>query len=197
LGFEMTEDMVTKGRFAVLAGVSQARVSQYLTDGQISGEAIVGSGHRARIWVAVAMEQLRRNLDAGANGRARVASGGDDGTVEDAIKRARLEQLSLANEHARAVREANAGRYVLADDTRQRMGAIAGRMVGMFEGSLGEFATAIAGKFNVPARDALHVLRTTFRTAAKCRSSSGTICSPILIPNIQSMRTSPAAPVAA
>jgi acyl-CoA reductase-like NAD-dependent aldehyde dehydrogenase len=93
----MAEDIVTKGRFAAIAGISQARVSQYLSDGQISGEAVVGSSHRARIRVAVAMEQLRRNLDVsqhlGANGRARVGSGDDDDTVADAIKRARLEQL--------------------------------------------------------------------------------------------------------
>ena len=161
------EDVVTKGRFAVLAGVSQPRVSQWLAEGQISGDAIVGSGRKARIRVAVAQKQLRRNLDAsqhlGANGRARVASGDDDGTVEDDIKRARLEQLSLANEHARAVREAEAGRYVLVTGVQQEMGRIAGRMVGMFEGSLGELAMAVAGKFNVPARDVLHVLRTTFR----------------------------------
>jgi hypothetical protein len=161
------EDAVTKGRFAVLAGVSQPRVSQWLAEGKISGDAIVGSGPKARIRVAVAQKQLRRNLDAsqhlGANGRARVASGDDDGTVEDDIKRARLEQLSLANEHARAVREAEAGRYVLVTGVQQEMGRIAGRMVGMFEGSLGELAMAVAGKFNVPARDVLHVLRTTFR----------------------------------
>src|SRR5580704_11225869 len=138
------EDVVTKGRFAVLAGVSQPRVSQWLAEGKISGDAIVGSGPKARIRVAVAQKQLRRNLDAsqhlGANGRARVASGDDDGTVEDDIKRARLEQLSLANEHARAVREAEAGRYVLVTGVQQEMGRIAGRMVGMFEGSLGELA---------------------------------------------------------
>jgi hypothetical protein len=163
----MTEDIVSKGRFAAIAGVSAARVTQYLADGQISGEAIVGSGHRARIRVAVALEQLRANLDPsqhlGANGRARVGSGDDDDSVADAIKRARLEQLELANEHARAVREAEAGRYVLADGVTQEMGRIAGRMIGMFEGSLGEFATVIAGKFNVPARDVLHILRTAFR----------------------------------
>jgi hypothetical protein len=144
-----------------------ASVRRGFADGKISGEAIVGSGHRARIRVAMALEQLGRTLDPsqhlGANGRARVGSG-DDGTVEDAIKRARLEQLSLANEHARAVREAEAGRYVLADDARQQLGAIAGRMVSAFEGSLGEMATAIAGKFKVPARDVLHILRTTFHT---------------------------------
>jgi hypothetical protein len=162
----MTEDIVTKGRFAAIAGVSQARVTQCLADGQISGEAIVGSGQRARIRVALAMEQLRRNLDPsqhlGANGRARVSSG-DDGTVEDDIKRARLEQLELANEHARAAREANAGRYVRADDVRQEMGKLAGRMVSAFEGALGEMATAVTAKPNLSPREALHILRTTFR----------------------------------
>lgn len=164
----MTEDIVTKGRFAAIAGVSQARVTQYLADGYISGEAIVGSGHRARIRVAVAMEQLRRNLDPsqhlGANGRARVGSGDDDDTVADAIKRAKLEQLELANEHARAVREAEAGRYVRSDGVQQEMGRIAGRMVGMFEGSLSEMATAVTAKPNLSPREALHILRTTFRS---------------------------------
>ncbi len=162
----MAEDVVTKGRFATIAGISRARVSQYLTDGQISGEAIVGSGHRARIRVAVAMEQLRRNLDVsqhlGANGRARVGSDDEDDTVTDAIKRAKLEQLELANEHARALRAANAGRYVLADTMRQQTGAIAGKMLAIFEGSLSEMATMVAAKSNLPARDALHLLRTTF-----------------------------------
>jgi hypothetical protein len=167
----MTEDIVTKGRFAAIAGVSAARVTQYLADGQISGEAIVGSGHRARIRVAVAMEQLRANLDPsqhlGANGRARVGSGDDDDdddTVADAIKRARLEQLELANEHARAVREAEAGRYVRSDGVQQEMGRIAGRMVGMFEGSLSEMAAAVTAKPNLSPREALHILRTTFRS---------------------------------
>jgi hypothetical protein len=163
----MAEDVVTKGRFAAIAGISRPRVSQYIADGQISGEAIVGSGHRARIRVSVAQAQLRQNLDPsqhlGANGRARVGDADAGDTIADGIKRARLEQLSLANEHARAVREAEAGRYVRADDVRLEMGKIAGRTLTTFEGALGEFATAIAAKSNLPARDVLHILRTTFR----------------------------------
>jgi hypothetical protein len=164
-------DLVTKTKFAEISGVSGAMVSLWIKRRKIYGDAIVGEGRSARIVVDIARAQLKRTLDLsqrlGANGKVKFDDDpetADSSSIEDDIKRARLEQLSLANEHARAVREANAGRYVLADDTRQRMGAIAGRMVGMFEGSLGEFATAIAGKFNVPARDALHVLRTTFRT---------------------------------
>jgi uncharacterized protein (DUF2267 family) len=34
----------------------------------------------------------------------------------------------------------------------------------LFDGALGEFATAIAAHSNLSARDALHLLRTTFRT---------------------------------
>jgi hypothetical protein len=164
-------DLVTKTKFAEISGVSGAMVSLWIKRRKIYGDAIVGEGRSARIVVDIARAQLKRTLDLsqrlGANGKVKFDDDpetADSSSIEDDIKRARLEQLSLANEHARAVREANAGRYVLADDTRRRMGAIAGRMVGMFEGSLGEFATAIAGKFNVPARDALHVLRTTFRT---------------------------------
>ena len=68
------DEIVTKKKFAELTGVLQPRVSQWIKSGQISGDALVGEGHPARIRVAVAMEQLNRNLDPpqhlGANGRA-------------------------------------------------------------------------------------------------------------------------------
>ena len=57
------------------------------------------------------------------------------------------------------------------------MGAIAGRMIGLFEGALGELAMAIAAKSDLPARDALHILRTTFHgireRSAKAESDIG------------------------
>ena len=112
----------------------------------------------------------------GANGKAKINADAvpTADTIEDGIKRARLEQLELANEHARALREAQAGRYARSDDVRQEMGRVAGRMIGMFEGALGELATAIAAKSNLPARDALHILRTTFRTIRERISNTET-----------------------
>lgn len=162
-------DLVTKTKFAEISGVSGAMVSLWIKRKKIYGDAIIGEGRAARIVVDVARQQLKRTLDLsqrlGANGKVKFDDDPETAdTVEDEIKRARLEQLSLANEHARALREAQAGRYILADDARQRMGAIAGRMVGMFEGSLGEMATAVAGKPSLSSRDALHILRTVFRT---------------------------------
>ena len=53
------DHVVSKSSFAELIGVSPARLSQYLAEGRISGEAIVGAGHRARIRVNVAQAQLK------------------------------------------------------------------------------------------------------------------------------------------
>lgn len=49
--------IVTKKGFARLAGVSPGRVPQWLTEGKIGPEALVGAGRTARINVALAMAQ--------------------------------------------------------------------------------------------------------------------------------------------
>ena len=73
------DDVGTKTQFAALAGATPGRVSQWLADGKISPEALVGRGHRARIRVTVALGQLRRNsgrgarASANANGKSRKA----------------------------------------------------------------------------------------------------------------------------
>lgn len=56
-------EAVRKSTFAKLLGVSPGRVSQWLADGAISGDAIVGAGRSARIVVEIANEQLRERLD--------------------------------------------------------------------------------------------------------------------------------------
>jgi hypothetical protein len=163
-----TSDVVTKTKFAEISGVSGAMVSMWIKRRKIYGDAIVGEGRAARIVVDIARQQLRKTLDLsqrlGANGKVKFDDDPETAdTLEDEIKRARLAQLELSNEHARAVREAQAGRYVRSDDIQREMGKIAGRTLAVVEGALGEFATAIAAKSNLPARDALHILRTAFR----------------------------------
>ncbi len=160
------QNAVTKSEFAGLIGVSRGRVSQMLAARQIDGDAIVGEGRSARINVEVARRQLDARLDLGqrlgANGRARLDAESSDPT-DAAIKRQRLAQLELANEKARAEAAASSGRYVEADGARQEMGKIAGRLLASFEGGLPELASALAGHFQLPQRDVLHVLRTAWR----------------------------------
>jgi hypothetical protein len=162
--------VVTKKEFAGLAHVTAGRVSQWLKEGKISGEAIVGHGHRARICVAVAMEQLRRNLDPvqhlGAAGRATVNGNGAavPPVVEDQIKSARLQQLVLSNAAAAAEAAAQSGRYVPAAGARQEMGRVAARLMAAFESSFMEFANALMASPPATSRDALRTLRSTWRS---------------------------------
>lgn len=171
-------DIVTKLAFSSLIGVTPARVSQFLREKKLTGDALVGEGRHARIRVSVATEQLRRNLNVnqrlGANGRAQldfpdaspfapVPSPTAPASIEDDIRRQRLEQLALANERSREDKAARAGLYVKAADVRQELGRLAASMISTFDGALGQFATAIAARSNMSARDALHVLRTESR----------------------------------
>lgn len=67
-------ETMSKGDFAAHIGVSPGRVSQYIAEGKIRGDALEGEGRRARIRTAVAIQQIQRTLDPnqrfGANGTA-------------------------------------------------------------------------------------------------------------------------------
>ena len=58
---------------------------------------------------------------------------------------------------------ARSGRYIRADDARQELGRVASRLMTLFELSLPEFANAVAAKQPASSRDALSVLRATWR----------------------------------
>jgi len=68
---------MSKGEFAAHIGVSPGRISQYIAEGKINGDAIEGAGRYARIRADVAKHQLQRFLDPsqrfGANGAAALA----------------------------------------------------------------------------------------------------------------------------
>jgi hypothetical protein len=176
-------EIATKKQFAEIAGVSAARVSQWLSSGQINGAALVGEGRHARIRTEVALNQLRLRLDADqriANGTARLgrpkgsnsvldntvapSAENAESTLEERLKRQRLEQLELANEKAREEAAARAGTWTRTDDVRREMGRVVGRLVSVFDSALVEFSTAIAARSDLSSRDALHLLRSTWRT---------------------------------
>jgi hypothetical protein len=56
-------DVISKGEFARRRGVSAGRVSQWLSEGKITADAIVGEGRSAQIRESVACAQLRQRLD--------------------------------------------------------------------------------------------------------------------------------------
>ena len=68
----MSDGPISKSDFARLVGVTPGRVTQWISEEKIDGEALVGSGRDAKICVAVAVEQLRERLDV--NNRARASA---------------------------------------------------------------------------------------------------------------------------
>ncbi|ANK73616.1 hypothetical protein FA04_13895 [Ensifer adhaerens] len=70
----LSADTMTKGAFAAHIGVSAGRISQYIAEGKIYGDALEGEGRAAKIRPAVAQSQLQKTLEPsqrfGANGQA-------------------------------------------------------------------------------------------------------------------------------
>lgn len=89
--------------------------------------------------------------------------------IGDAIRQEKLSALKMDNRR-KAVAEAEiSGRLVDADDVKVEMRKIAREVMAMAEGALPEIANATAARFQLPARDVLHLMRTTF---AICRASA-------------------------
>lgn len=179
---ELTE---SKGEFAKRCNVSPGRVSQWIKDGQIGPEALVGEGRSAKILIDVAVQQLQARRDVGqavgngldtrlerpvapvaaVSGSPGASSGPPsvkDPTSEE-IKRERLWALQAANREVREKEAARLGIYTETATVRAEMGRISGQMMRIFEGALPELATAIAAEFKLDARDVTHLLGEQFR----------------------------------
>lgn len=164
---------VSKSEFATALGISAARVSQYIKEGKIDGDALVGEGRSARIRPDVARAQLNSRLDIsqrtgnGLKTRIAPAAAAEDlvpmadaqGGFEDEMRAEKLEQARIQTRKMRADEQARSGRYVLTADASAAMGKLAARIVGVFEGGTPDLAAAIAEKFEVPVRDVTHLLQ--------------------------------------
>lgn len=165
----------TKAEFARIAGVTPGRVSQWLSEGKIGADALVGDGRFARIKVALALNQVRdrrdptqsfaNGLDTRLDGGVEVREPDSSGDlVIDALKQERLKALQLQN--ARLAEEALARRgiYVRADASKAAMVRLAGRMLTVFEASLNELAMDLAADLKVDQRTMHHKMRAAWRS---------------------------------
>lgn len=174
--------ILTKGEFAKRKHRSPACVSNWLAEGKISQAALVGEGHRARIWLEQAEADLAASLspnqqwskDFPANERTSLFPASDTTAPEpvpvsdlelDRARRAKAD-ADKAEYDAEVVRRRlllDNGRFVLTRDVVAQTGKITTRMMTFFENALVELAAAIASKYSLPQRDVLHVLREEFR----------------------------------
>ncbi|MNS17176.1 hypothetical protein D3C72_488460 [compost metagenome] len=188
--------VVSKGDFARMIGVSPGRVSQYISEGKITRDALDGEGVRAKVIVAVAKAQLQDRLDIGqrlGNGIATRLDAAPDlppvlgqgrpsapmlptpGTsFEDRLKAEKLADMEMRNRKAREEERERQGQYTRTDDVRVALGQVASGMLNVFEGALSDFSLAVAAKFEVPQRDVLHLLRAEFRAVRQKAADAAT-----------------------
>ncbi|MFT0892943.1 hypothetical protein [Pseudochelatococcus sp. G4_1912] len=196
----MTEipDVVSRSQFAALCGVSPGRVTQWVKARQIDDAALDGSGRGSKIRVKIAAEQLGIRLNVnqrfGLNGiGTRLPLEEDEApelkhvplipveapkstasTIESRIAAEKLAQAEMTTARMQREEMAARGVYAVSKVAEAEMVRLAASMLTVFEGALSDFASAIAGQFELPSRDVLHLLRQQFRevrerAAATCQ----------------------------
>lgn len=173
--------VVRKSEFAKMRGVSPGRVTQWITEGKIGPDALVGEGRSAQINAPVALAHLRERLDVdqrfGLNGVSTrldnpapllpppgVAAPREiTDSAETQIKAEKLTQAQIQTRRMLQEERAARGVYVRAEEARAEYARIAADFLKTFDGALVDFASALAGRFQVPQRDVLHLLRGEFR----------------------------------
>jgi phage terminase Nu1 subunit (DNA packaging protein) len=101
-------EVVSKTEFARSVGVSPARVSQWLRDGTVSQEALLGHGRHARVKVDLALEMLRNRLDlarSATSSRGRTKLGSPDEKSGLTTARTKTSNLQAALLQMRLARE--------------------------------------------------------------------------------------------
>ena len=187
-------ETMSKGDFAAHIGISPGRVSQYIAEGKISGDALEGDGRRAKIRTSVAISQLQRTLDPnqrfGSNGYALRSSaagviaqrqveeapappaGSDRPRTSapllapqiDELAELRIRQERVKAEKAEREQMLDVGRYMLAEDVRREMAKAISAAYAVMEQGIQDMAAAMAEQFGVPQRDAQHALAKAFRS---------------------------------
>jgi len=184
----LAAEVMTKGAFAAHVGVSPGRISQYIAERKIHGDAIEGEGRNAKIRTAVAIEQLQRTLDPnqrfGANGAAArsvpaaaVADRADVVTrpparekslnvidpLLDEVAAEKLKQQKITTARMEREEALELGRYMLTDDARREMVKAVAEAFMVMEQGIPEMAKALAAQFAVSTHDATHVMLKAFR----------------------------------
>jgi hypothetical protein len=159
------DEVVTKAEFARRCNVTPGRVSQWISEGKLSGDALVGDGRASKICVAPALTQLKRKLDIIhriGNGHATrldhlppesapslpLGRGApENDPIDGEIKLARLKLLQEQKLKAEEDRALRTGRFVLAEAVGRELTRLAGQMLSAFEGALaGQRVDAKKGK---------------------------------------------------
>lgn len=156
---------VSKAEFARIVGVTRGRVSQWIAAGQIDGDALVIEGRSERIAVEAARRELGDRL--GVDQRAPMSKARLDGVGVVADRGGHQDRsFARAQPWQREADRGGDGPAAMSRRTpRDRKWArLPDASLRPLTAPFPEFAAAVAASSSLPQRDALHVLRTAWRT---------------------------------
>lgn len=183
----MQRTVESKGDYARRHGRAPSSVSNWIAEGKISPEALIGTGVRARIWVERADADLARSLDPGqqaaqahpiegaimtppAPPRASLAATttpvGED-LADDFVRRRRKADADRAEHEAEMARRKLAvddGRWIDAAAAQRAWSAELAKLLAGVDTFLGNrLAHAIADRFGLDWKELAVLLRQEFR----------------------------------
>ncbi|TPL30188.1 hypothetical protein [Mesorhizobium sp. B2-4-7] len=178
----------TKTEFAARCNVSPGRVSQWIAAGKIKPTSLSGEGRSAKIVIADALADLKRNLDIsqsiGLNGLGTKLNSGPPPSLsgvpspetppgqpeparpDDTAEQIAKERLALAKIQTRRAEREEAladGRYMVREDAEAQIARTASMVLTTVESGFNGMADALAAEFGIPRRDVLHTLNKSFR----------------------------------
>lgn len=191
MSLAIDNDVFSKAEFARRRNVKPPRVSQWLEEKKIFGDAIVGEGRNARIRESIALQQLKRSLDpmqmagnglstrldapatpieplplqppsAATPGASPGVSPAKD-ALQDQILRFKRNDLARKEEDALRDQAIRNGQLTEAEEASKQTAKNTVQLMATFETKLADFATAISAAFKIPQRDVEHLLRSEFR----------------------------------
>ena len=161
-------DLMTKSAFARHRGVVPGRVTQWISEGKICGDALVGEGRGERIRLSVAERQLSERLDIGQNlNRPNNRSAGNStagaSDIDSEYKRLRVERAQIDVDNARLEQKAKDGLYTLSADASAATGRVVTELLNMIDGAIPQWADHVASQLEVESPRVLHALRQCVR----------------------------------
>jgi hypothetical protein len=167
---------VTKGQLATIAGVSAGRVSQWIAEGKIHGDALIGEGRAAQINLDIAQQQLGLTLDFDQRqAQALAKPAAPSATVTPEQQRIAAVKADMAEIELRKLQReerAAAGIYVLATKARQAWGRELTELMTAIEQWLPEVALQMAEAHGIDHKAATTLLRQSFRAFRTKRAAA-------------------------
>lgn len=158
---------VTKGDFARIRGVSPGRVSQWIAEGKLHGEALIGEGRSAQINLDKAQEQLGGTLDFDqhqAQALAKPAAPTASLTPEQQrIHAVKAETAEIELRRLKREELEQQGILVNAMQARQAWGRELSELVAAIEQWLPDAAAQLEKQLQVDHKQGTTILRHAFR----------------------------------